>query len=46
VTTLRYHIYNVAGRIIETGRSLWLKVRKDSYEIFEGIRRKIAINSG
>jgi hypothetical protein len=46
VTTLRYHIYNVAGRIIETGRSLWLKVRKDSYELFEGIRRKIAINSG
>lgn len=44
--SVRYYLYNIAGRVVETGRSLWLKVRKESYELFEEIRRKIEMNTG
>jgi len=41
--TVRYHVYNIGGKIVETARALFLKVSKESLELFEEIRRRICM---
>ena len=40
--TVRYLIFNNAGKIVQSGRRLYLKVKASIIELFEDIRRRIA----
>lgn len=41
--TIRFHIYNVAAKVVTTSRQIYLKVSKAFYELFESIRIKISL---
>ena len=40
IKTIRWKLYNIAGRIVYHSRKLFLKVRNYAYSIFKEIRRK------
>ncbi len=40
--TIRYILYNIAARVVTTSRQIYLKINSSFYELFEGIRIRIA----
>jgi len=45
VQTVRWRIYQVAARITQHARSLWLKVSSAHIELFRDIRRRFYQNA-
>lgn len=41
VTTLRYKLYHLAGKLVSHGRTLTLKVTDDALDILKAIRLRI-----